>query len=86
MNKKGQIFPPFLLFMIGVIIFLIAFQLAGPLVKSSTQVQSGMDCGNSSISTNQKISCTTVDIVAPFIIAFLLGIGGMAFSARLLGG
>jgi hypothetical protein len=83
-SKKGQY--PFFLFMIGVIIFLVAFQFAGPLVKSSAQVMSGMDCGNSSISTGQKISCTTVDIVAPFIIALLLGLGGVAFTAKLMGG
>jgi len=83
-NKKGQF--PFFLFMIGIIIFIIAFSLASPLIKSSNTARTGMDCNNESLSTGQKISCTTTDMVAPFIISVLLGFGGIALGSKLLGG
>ena len=85
MNKKGQ-FQPFFLFMIGVILFILVFKLASPIVKSSNLVQNRMDCDNESISTGQKISCTVVDTTAPFIFAILIGLAAMAFTSKLLGG
>lgn len=85
LNKKAQS-QPFFLFMIGVIIFLLVFGLVGSLIKNSNKVRSDMDCGNSSISTQDKINCTTVDVVAPFILAVIIGLAGVAFTARLIGG
>lgn len=86
MNKLGQGGFPFYFFMVGVIIFLLTFGLASSLIKNSDKVRVDMDCGNSSISTTEKISCTTVDIVAPFFLAILMGIGGMILLAKIGGG
>lgn len=79
MNKRGQVFY---FFMIGVIIFLLTFSLASSLIKNSDKVRVDMDCSNASIDTTQKISCTTVDLVAPFILAILVGLGSMVLLAR----
>ena len=84
-NKKGQ-FAPFFLFMIGIIILIIAFSLASPLIKSSNTARSGMDCNNESLSTGQKITCTVTDITSPFVVAVLLGLGGLALGSKLIGG
>jgi len=84
MNKKAQT-SAFFLFMVGVIIFIITFNLASPLIKSSDKIRGDMDCSNSSIATTEKISCTVVDTVAPFFLAILVGLGGMALTAKLVG-
>jgi hypothetical protein len=83
MNKKGQVFY---FFMIGVIIFLLTFSLASSLIKNSDKVRVDMQCSNASIDTTQKISCTTVDLVAPFILAVLVGLAGMVLLAKVGGG
>lgn len=80
MNKKGQ--TVFYFFMIGVIIFLLTFGLASSLIKNSDKVRVDMDCSNNSISTTEKISCTTVDLVAPFFLAILIGVGGTILLAK----
>lgn len=80
MNKKGQ--TVFYFFMIGVIIFLLTFGLASSLIKNSDKVRVDMDCSNTSISTTEKISCTTVDLVAPFFLAILIGVGGTILLAK----
>jgi hypothetical protein len=82
MNKKGQGY--FYFFMIGIIIFLLTFALSSTLIKNSDKVRVDMDCGNTSIATTEKISCTTVDTIAPFFISILVGIGGSIFLAKVL--
>lgn len=84
MNKSGQ-FLPFFFLMIGIIIFIIAIRLAAPLIHSSDSVRTQMDCSNDSISTDKKIACTTTDVVTPFIIAVIIGIGAIAFSVKVGG-
>jgi len=80
-NKKGQ-FQPFYLFMIAVIIFIAGFALASPLVHSSHQVRTDMNCSSSNLTTGQRVSCTTVDIIPAWVIGLILSIGGTAFAAK----
>lgn len=86
MNKKGQGGFPFYFFMVGVIIFLLTFGLASSLIKNSDKVRVDMNCSNTSISTTEKISCTTVDIVAPFFLAILITMGGLIMLSKVMGG
>jgi hypothetical protein len=83
MNNSGQ-FQPFFLIMVGIIIFIIAFSLASPLIKSSNQVQEDMNC-SAVTDYKDKVQCTIADMVAPFIIAVILGLGGVALTAKLMG-
>jgi len=85
MNKKGQ-YQPFFLLMVGIIIFLIAFSLAGAFVKTMAQTQDNLNCSNSNLTTFQKINCTTTDMIAPFVLAIIIGLGGTALTAKLMGG
>ena len=81
LNKKGQ-FQPFYLFMIAVIIFIVGFSLASPLVNSSHQVRTDMNCSSANLTTGQRVSCTTVDIIPAWVIGLILSIGGTAFAAK----
>lgn len=69
--------------MIGIVIFILAFALSSALIKNSSQVRDNMDCGNSSISTDRKVTCTVVDTIAPFVVGLIFGIGGIALTSRL---
>ena len=83
-NKKGQI-GFFFLLMIGITMFILAFALSSALVTSNSQARSNMDCNNESISVDQKITCGVVDIIAPWVIGLIVGLGGVAFGAKLTG-
>lgn len=84
MNKQGQT-GIFFLFMIFVVVFILGFALASPLITNSNAVRSTLNCSNSSIDTSQKVTCTTIDITAPWIIGVIFGLGGLALGAKLLG-
>ena len=84
MNNRGQ-FQPFFLLMVGIIIFILAFSFASPLINSSIQIQSDMNCSTATDYTD-KIPCTIADLSTPFIIAIIIGLGGTAITAKLLGG
>jgi hypothetical protein len=83
MNTRGQT-PVFYLFMVGVIIFLVTFGLSSSMVTNSSQVYQSMDCDNSSISTTEHITCTTIDLVAPFFLSILTAIGGMILLSKVV--
>ncbi len=85
MNKKGQ-FQPFFLLMIGVIIFIVSFALVGSMVNSSNISMTHLNCSDSSIGTVGKLNCTITDMIAPFFIALVIGLGGTALTAKLMGG
>lgn len=74
----------FFLFMIGIVLFILAFALASPLMTNSNQVRTNLNCSNSSISTDQKVTCGIVDITTPWLIGLILALGGVAFTAKLL--
>ena len=84
MNKGGY-FQPFFLLMVGIIIFILAFSFASPLIHSSNQIQEDMNCSTATDYTD-KIPCVIADMSAPFIIAVILGLGGIALTAKLMGG
>lgn len=85
-NKKAQT-GIFYLLMIGVIMFIIGFELTHVFVTNNQQVRDNMDCNNDSIETYQKVTCGVVDIIAPFVVGLIFGLGGIVFGARIgLGG
>lgn len=84
MNKKGQM-GFFFLFMIGITLFIVGFSLAPALIKSSDSTRSNLNCSNSSIDPSQKVTCGVVDIIAPWVTGLILGFGGMALGAKLIG-
>jgi hypothetical protein len=85
LNKRGQE-GIFFMFMIGIVIIILSLALATPLIKSSNQVRTTMDCDNSSISTDRKVSCGVTDIVTPTFTAILLGLGALGFGAKVVFG
>ena len=84
MNSKGQT-GFFYLFMIGIVLFVLAISLAVPLVTNANAVRSTMDCNNASISTDQKVACTTIDISSPWLVGVILVLGATALGAKLSG-
>ena len=83
-NKKGQM-GMFFLFMIGVVMFIIGLSLSSVLVSSNNQVRTNMDCSNTTISTDRKVTCGVVDVIAPLVIGTIFGLAGLAFGAKLTG-
>lgn len=81
MNKKGQGF--FFLLMIGVVMFILGFALAKPLISTSSDVRTNMNCSNTSLSTDQKVNCGVVDIISPWFVGLVLGLGGMVITSKL---
>lgn len=84
MNKKGQT-EFFFLFMVGITMFILGFALSSVLITNNSQVRSTLGCSNSSISTDQKVTCGVIDIIAPAIIGIIFGLAGLAFGAKLRG-
>lgn len=84
MDKLGQS-QPFFLFMIGVIILLLTFALAGSLTKTMKDTMTNLNCA-SATTTSQKINCSVTDMVAPFFLALLIGLGIVALTSKLIGG
>lgn len=84
LTKKGQT-GIFFLFMVGILMFILGFALASPLITNSNTVRTNLDCSNSSIDVGQKVTCGVVDVVAPWIIGLIFGFAGMAIGAKLIG-
>lgn len=84
MNKLGSA-NVLVSLMIGVVIFFLAINLAYPLSQVVTESRGDTQM-NCSIATTyqEKANCTAVDIMLPFFIGTLLGIGGFYLSWRLL--
>ena len=51
----------------------------------SNKIQGEMNC-SSATSYQDKIKCTITDMIPPFIIALIIGLGGIALTAKLAGG
>jgi len=79
MNKLGQV--GFLSLMLAIVFFLLGLALAPPLndVVQGDGVRgaNGYDCANVSISSQDKALCTQTDLIPPFFVAIILGLGGM---------
>lgn len=84
MNKLGQS-QPFFLFMIGVIVLLLAFALAGSLTKTMADTGTNLNCSHIT-TTSQKINCSVTDMIAPFFLALIIGLGIVALTSKLIGG
>jgi len=82
--KKGQT-GFFFLFMVGVTLFAIGFNLISALVKNNNQVMDNLGCNNSSIDTSKKITCTTIDLIAPWVGGLIFGLAGMVLISKLTG-
>ena len=88
-NKKGQIL--IVTFMIALVVVILGLALA-PTVKQftdtarneSTENSIGLNCGNSSISTFDKITCRATDITLPYFIGFLLLMAGAIVGGRII--
>lgn len=83
-NKKGQI-GVFFTFMVAIVMFILGFSLASPLVASSNVVRGAMDCNNASIDNFQKATCLVVDVSVPFVVGIIFALGGLAIGAKLGG-
>lgn len=70
-NKKGNIFFGF---MIGIFIWIMGMLIFPFLTDDITTTRTDLDCTNTSISDGTKLSCLTVDVVAPYFIWFLISI------------
>lgn len=78
-NKRGQ--TVFLSLMLAITFFIIGLMIAPAISNSVTNGRSNMDCSNTSIDTSQKINCTTYDLVLPYTIAVIFGLGGGLLGA-----
>lgn len=82
MNKKAQT-GLFLTMMIGIVLFILGFALAPALVNNSSQVMVNMGCSENP-ETWLHITCTLVDIVAPWVIGLIMCLAGLAFGAKFI--
>lgn len=75
-SKKGQIL--LLGMMIAVFVFIFAI-LAAPVLKDMINYGRGeMDCGNTSITTGQKVTCIAIDLILPYFIGSVI-FGAVAY-------
>lgn len=85
-NKKGVAILVY--FMIGILFFLLALALSGPLqeVVDSDNVMGtdGLNCSNTTISDQDKANCMSVDVMPPIYIAIILGLGAMLVARVIL--
>lgn len=87
-NNKGQIF--IFTFMLGVTIIILALAFAPGLsshiadIRSPTDNFTGLDCGNTSISTFDQATCVVTDISGFYIIGGMIAIAGAIIGARLV--
>lgn len=84
MNRKGQFISFFFLLMMGIVLFILGFALAPVLVTNSTAVMGFIGCSTTS-DVSEKIICTTIDMVAPFVTGVIFGLGGIVIGAKLTG-
>jgi hypothetical protein len=96
-NKKGQMF--FFTLMLMIVVIILAIALA-PAIKqnvdnirnktlasvdsSSSELGSGLDCANTSISDFTRGTCIITDLTLPTWIGVLLGLAGAILGARLI--
>jgi hypothetical protein len=69
-NKKGQM----VMFGLMMMLFIIATAvvLIQPMREIVNDFRTDRDCGNSSITTNEKVTCTIVDFYLPYFLATLI--------------
>jgi len=69
MNKKGNIFFGVV---IGIFIYMMGVLFLPFFTDDITTTRTALDCSNSSISDGTKLTCLTVDVVAPYFIWFFV--------------
>lgn len=74
-DKRGLV--AIYLFMIGIVFFFLGMALAPALTETSGEVQTDLDCTNSSISNQNKAICYQVDSMPPLFVGILFGFAGM---------
>lgn len=82
MNVKAQT-GSFFTLMIAIVMFIIGFNLGSALVTNNSAVMTSLGC-SSSPATWLHITCTVVDIIAPFFMAILLGLSGLIIGAKVI--
>lgn len=80
MNGRGQVI--FLAFMLGVSFFAIGLAIAPAIVSSVVDARSVASC-SSATDISVKIFCSLVDIIAPYVIATIMGLAGMIVGGRI---
>ena len=85
MNKKGQV--ALVNIMIGLVFIFCGLLFINPIKVVLTDVMSStqLDCSNSSISDGQKLTCLATDIILPYFIIVVIGIGVAYMSYKWVG-
>ena len=82
MNNHGQV--ALVSLMIGVIVVMLGLTFINP-IKDVLDVVTGtdqLDCANSTISDGQKMNCLATDLVLPYFIIVVIGVGIAYFTAK----
>jgi len=84
MNNKGQVF--FFAFMLGIVIIVLALAFAPGLKKNNEDLRSAsnLNCGNDTISTFDKATCTVTDVTLFYFIGGLIFIAGAVITAKIV--
>lgn len=84
MNKRGQV--ALLGLAIGMIIFFLGMGLINPIkdVIDTVRDTDQLDCGNSSITDGQKLTCLVVDVTLPYFILAIFALAGAWVTTRVI--
>lgn len=81
LNKRGTSF--FLVFMLGIVCFILGMALTYPIVQTVQDGQQQMNCSTAT-DYQTKANCTSVDMFIPLLIGTLFGLAGMLIGGKLL--
>lgn len=82
LRNKGQ--AALVGLMIGIMVFMMAMVFIDPIKDTMIQVRAvdQLDCGNSSITDGEKMTCLVVDLILPYFIVIVIAIAGAWIGAR----
>lgn len=80
-NNKGTTI--FLSLMLGILCFVTAFAIAGPLAKVQIDNMAQLNCSTATDYQTKSV-CTSLDMFTPLIVGTILGIGGFALGRMYL--
>ena len=85
MNKKGQAILPIISAIMIFIVGMLVVNLIKPEITTARS-STNLDCGNTSISDGQMMTCLAVDATIPYYIIIMLSAAGGLITARFIGG
>jgi hypothetical protein len=85
MNKKAEIGFAVVTFIFFFLIGMVVVNLIKPEVTNARS-PSSLDCGNSTISDGNKLTCLAVDLTIPYFIVLVCSVGGALLTEKLFGG